>query len=144
MYFLRDVLRKIENTIGYLKPECGGIIAMDQDGVISDFYFDAEAGFGKASYIPSRLSIQKYVRENWSLPDRQFCGIVHSHPLCNICEPSYIDINMALKIMTVNKMKNLYLLMVLGSEMKLYCVTNEDNSEQSSCTEKKIEVCERL
>ncbi|MDO5148895.1 MAG: hypothetical protein Q4D76_05815 [Oscillospiraceae bacterium] len=140
MHFSKDVLTEIENTIGALKPECGGIIAMNQDGIISDFYFDIDAGSGKASYVPSRLTIQNYVRKNWSLPNRQFCGVVHSHPLCNTCEPSYIDINMALKIMSINKMEKFYLLLVLGSEMKLFCVTKEENEEQSSCIEEKIEI----
>lgn len=140
MYFSKKVIMEIENTIGRLKPECGGIIAMNQNGIISDYYFDVDAGFGKASYVPSRLPIQNYVRKNWNLPNRQFCGVVHSHPLCNTCEPSYIDINMALNIMTINKMNKFYLLMVLGNEMKLYSVTNEGNKEQSSCTEEKIEI----
>lgn len=140
MYFSREVLKKIGSTIGCLEPECGGIIAMNQDGVISDFYFDDGAGSGKASYVPSRISIQNYVRRNWNLPNLQFCGVVHSHPLCNTCEPSYIDIKMALKIMTINNMDKLYLLMVMGREMKLYCVTRDNNQEHCFCEEEEIEL----
>ncbi len=139
MCFSREVLKKIENTIGYLEPECGGIIAMDQNGIITDFYFDVDAGFGKASYVPSRISIQNHVRRNWNLPNLQFCGVVHSHPLCNTCEPSYIDIKMALKIMNINNMEKFYLLMVMGREMKLYRVTHDNSYEHGSCEEEKIE-----
>lgn len=140
MYFSGEVLKKIESTIGCLKPECGGIIAKNQDGIISDFYFDDDAGFGKASYVPSRISIQNHVRENWNSPSLQFCGVVHSHPLCNKCEPSYIDIKMASKIMTINNMDKFYLLMVMGHEMKLYCVTHDKNQEQYICEKEKIEI----
>ncbi len=135
MYFSKEVITEIENTIGCLKPECGGIIAMNQNGIISDYYFDSDAGSGKASYIPSRITIQEYVRAHWLPPSKRFCGVVHSHPLCNTCEPSYIDINMALKIMTINKMDKFYLLMVWGSEMKLYCVTNKNNQTRNCCEE---------
>lgn len=139
MYFSVEVLKNIENTIGFFKPECGGIIAMDQEGVISDYYFDAYAGVGKASYIPSRLNLQNYIRENWSSQKLQFCGVVHSHPFCNTCEPSYIDIKMAVKIMVINNMDKFYLLMVQGHKMKLYCLTNDDLA-QHSCQEEKIEI----
>lgn len=138
MYFSREVYKKIQSTIGNLEPECGGIIAMNQDGIISDYYFDADAGFGKASYIPSRISLQDYIRDNWSSPKLRFCGVVHSHPLCNTCEPSYIDIKMALKIMTINSISEFHLLMVKGHEVKMYCITNENN--QYSCEEEKIEI----
>ena len=140
MYFLREVFKKIESTIGYLEPECGGIIAMNHNGIISDFYFDVDAGFGKASYVPSRISIQNHVRSNWNLPNLQFCGVVHSHPLCNTCNPSYVDIKMALKIMTINNMDKFYLLMVRGHEMKLYCITHDNNQEHCSCEEEKIKI----
>ena len=70
----------------------------------------------------------------------KFCGVVHSHPLCNTCEPSYIDIDMALKIMTINNMDKFYLLMVKGSEIRLYCVTNPNSQRKPSCVEEEIEV----
>lgn len=139
MYFSEEVLKNIENTIGFYKPECGGIIAMDQDGVISDYYFDVNAGYGKASYIPSRLNLQNHIRENWSSQKLQFCGVVHSHPFCNTCEPSHIDIKMAVKIMATNNMDKFYLLMVQGHEMKLYYVTNND-FKSCFCQEEKIEI----
>ncbi len=140
MYFSKEVLKTIKSTIGYLEPECGGIIAMNQDGIISDFYFDVDAGCGKSSYIPCRNTIQNHVRKNWNFPNLQFCGVVHSHPLCNTCEPSYIDIKMALKIMTINNIHKFYLLMVMGSEMKLYCVMYDNNQLNCSCKEEKIEI----
>jgi len=140
MYFSKEVIKKIESTIGFFKPECGGIIAKNQNNIISDFYYDNDAGFGKASYVPSRIPIQNHVRENWNLPNLQFCGIVHSHPLCNKCEPSYIDIKMASKIMAINNMNEFYLFMVMGREMKLYCVTCDNNQEQYLCKKEKIEI----
>ena len=139
MYFSREVLKNIEDTIGFFKPECGGIIAMDQDGVIVDYYFDVNAGTGKASYIPSRLNLQNYIRDNWSSEKLQFCGVVHSHPFCNTCEPSCIDVDMAIKIMGINNMEIFYLLMIQGRKMRLYYVRNDD-STQCSCKEEKIEI----
>lgn len=126
MYFLKEVLKNIESTIGKFEPESGGILAVDPEGVVSGFYYDQEAGNGKASYIPSRHSIQNQVINIWGASKLDFCGIVHSHPLCNVCEPSSIDIDMALKIMTANDMEQLHLLIVKGSEMQLFRVTNQN------------------
>lgn len=140
MFILKEVYKQIENTIGQLKPECGGIIAMDKDGIISDFYFDDDAGFGKRSYIPTRSKIQYHIQKNWNSESLQFCGVVHSHPLCNICEPSYIDISMAWKIMTINNMEKFYLLMVKGSEVRIFFITNENNNDQAPCKEEKLEI----
>lgn len=142
MYISKKVYTEIKSTIGYLKPECGGIIAVDQNNRISDFYFDADAGYGKISYVPSRIILQNYIRKFWQEKNLQFCGIVHSHPLCNACVPSSIDIKMARKIMAANHMEKLYLLMVKGSEIKLYCVMNENNQIHGSFKEKCLELSE--
>lgn len=140
MYLTRNVLNNIQSTIGFFKAESGGIIAMNQEDVISDYYFDTDAGIGKVSYVPSRILIQNYIRNNWSSSKLRFCGVVHSHPLCNTCEPSYIDIEMAKKIMSTNNMDKFYLLMVKGSEMKLFLVINEHNQGKYSCREEKIDI----
>ena len=55
MYISPKVLTEIMDTIGRQKPECGGILAADQNGGIADYYFDADAGVGNATYIPSRI-----------------------------------------------------------------------------------------
>lgn len=39
MYVAKDVIEKVKATIGCLKPESGGIIAINQDGAIADFFF---------------------------------------------------------------------------------------------------------
>lgn len=140
MYILREVYRQIRSTIGNLEPECGGIIAMDQDGIISDFYFDIDAGFGKVSYVPSRTTLQNYVRDIWKYQNLHFCGVVHSHPFCNRCEPSNMDIKMALKIMELNNIKDFYLLMVKGDEIKLYRNMNENGQSQCHFKEEKMEI----
>ena len=136
MIIKNDVYRQVMATVGHFRPESGGIIALDKEGVISDFYFDAEAGFGKASYKPTRLSIQNYIRAHWSVGDTRFCGIVHSHPLCNTCVPSYIDVEMAQKIMEANNMALFYLLMVKGSEIALYRVSQND----AQCKQVELEI----
>ncbi len=137
MFVLKRVLEQIADTIGALRAESGGILAMDRDGVVADYYFDAEAGSGKTSYVPSRGTIQHHVVHQWFPAGLTFCGIVHSHPLCNTCEPSYVDINMAVKIMSVNNMDALYLLVVKGTEMQLYRVTTQNG--QGVC--EKEEIC---
>jgi len=134
MYILKNVYKQIQATIGTLLPESGGIIAIDRNHCIAGFFFDEKAAFGKPSYVPSTIIIQEYVRENWSNGELSFCGIVHSHPVCNVCEPSYIDIEMARKIMLVNNMKELFLLMVRDKEIKLFTVSNND------CKEIKLEI----
>ncbi len=139
MYIAYRVIDNIMKTIGTLEAECGGIIAISK-GEISDYYFDSEAGYGKASYVPSRGTIQNYIREKWSTPELRFCGIVHSHPYCNTCEPSHIDIDMALKIMSLNNMDKLYLIIVKGDEIKLFCVSDSQNEGQKKYCEEKIEV----
>ncbi len=141
MYFLKEVLENIEGTIGKFEPESGGILALDSEGVVSDFYFDHEAGSGNTSYIPSRISIQNHVINIWASSKLKFCGVAHSHPMCNLCEPSCIDIDMALKIMTANGMEQLYLLIVKGSEMQLYCVTDQKGCEVH---EEEIKIKDRI
>ena len=105
MYISPKVLTEIMDTIGRQKPECGGILAAYQNGGIADYYFDADAGVGNATYIPSRLPIQNFVRKHWSGPALRFCGVVHSHPPCSPCVPSNVDIQMACRIMRANRME---------------------------------------
>ena len=116
-----------------------GILAADQNGGIADYYFDADAGVGNATYIPSRLPIQDFVRKHWSGPALRFCGVVHSHPPCSPCVPSNVDIQMACRIMRANRMERLYLLIVQGEKCRLFCVAAHSKDELSSCIEEKIE-----
>ena len=139
MYISPKVLTEIMDTIGSQKPECGGILAADQNGGIADYYFDADAGVGNATYIPSRLPIQDFVRKHWCGPALRFCGVVHSHPPCSPCVPSNVDIQMACRIMRANRMEQLYLLMVQGEKCRLFCVAAHGKDELSSCIEEKIE-----
>ena len=139
MYISPKVLTEIMDTIGRQKAECGGILAADRNGGIADYYFDADAGVGNATYIPSRLPIQDFVRKHWSGPALRFCGVVHSHPLCSPCVPSNVDIQMACRIMRANRMERLYLLMVQGEKCRLFCVAAHGKDELSACIEEKIE-----
>ena len=116
-----------------------GILAADQNGGIAGYYFDADAGVGNATYIPSRLPIQDFVRKHWSGPALRFCGVVHSHPPCSPCVPSNVDIQMACRIMRANRMERLYLLIVQGEKCRLFCVAAHSKDELSSCIEEKIE-----
>ena len=100
---------------------------------------DADAGVGNATYIPSRLPIQDFVRKHWSGPALRFCGVVHSHPSCSPCVPSNVDIQMACRIMRANRMERLYLLMVQGEKCRLFCVAAHSKDELSSCIEETIE-----
>ena len=121
MYISPKVLTEIMDTIGRQKPECGGILAADQNGGIADYCFDADAGVGNATYI------------------LRFCGVAHSHPPCSSCVPSNVDIQMACRIMRANRMERLYLLMVQGEKCRLFCVAAHGKDELSSCIEEKIE-----
>lgn len=129
MYISRNVIDSIKDTIGHFEPESGGIIALDGHNTITDFFFDKEAGVGSPSYVPSRITVQRHVRECWSTPKLHFCGIVHSHPLCNQCKPSWIDVDMAMKILEANKMTIIYLIIVKGDEIRLFSV-NKDLHEE--------------
>lgn len=139
MYILNETLERIKQTVGKYEPECGGIISINEKGIIADFYFDGDAGVGKPCYIPSRLSIQNYVRKVQKDLNLTFCGVVHSHPICNVCEPSYIDIEMACKIMLNNSMKLIYLIIVNDNEIKMFSISG-NKSPNRICRKEEIKI----
>ena len=126
MVISKKVYRDIMRTLGSLDAECGGVLAVDKDNVISDYFFDQRAGSGKKCYIPSR-SVAEHIRDNWQKSGLDFCGIIHSHPLDTLCKPSNPDVEASLKIMTANEMDSILMAIVRGHELRMFRICNSDN-----------------
>lgn len=109
MQIYKEVLKKITETVGQLPAESGGVIALDCDGNIADFYFDKTAVTRKAQYIPNSNDINYQVNQVWSPLGYRFGGVVHSHPPNDTLKPSNQDILMAKKIMNHNDLERLLL-----------------------------------
>lgn len=85
----RQVWKEIENTIGNISPEAGGILGRENEKVVA-YYFDRTGGFLENKYIPNIKQINKVIAD-WTEQGISFCGFIHSHPSSHV-KPSYGDI----------------------------------------------------
>ncbi|HYE20294.1 MAG TPA: Mov34/MPN/PAD-1 family protein [Tepidisphaeraceae bacterium] len=77
----RHVRCRILCTIGALPPETGGILLGPIDGDrVTDFYFDATAACGGATYTPDVATLRRKMRDEWLPAGLDMKGFVHSHP----------------------------------------------------------------
>lgn len=108
----KNVKDEILKTIGSMEAESGGVLACKKEKGIVDFYFDAEASCGKASYIPSLRAINRQVNEIWNCQGYYFGGIVHSHPEKASSALSKADKKMTEKIMHHNHLQEMIAMVV--------------------------------
>lgn len=100
----------IVKTIASTIPECGGILGMKKDTVVSEYVFDKGIENSTEYYIPDINTLNEALIE-WRNKDIQFCGMIHSHLLGrNKLSPS--DIDYGKQILTSMNMDSIYMLLV--------------------------------
>ena len=77
MWISTSVLSEIENSIGCIIPETGGIIA-EKDGIICRFVYDIKGSSSSTIYCPNVEFLNSVINDLYE-DNIHFCGIVHSH-----------------------------------------------------------------
>lgn len=100
----------IVKTIASTIPECGGILGIKKDAVISECVFDRGIENSTEYYIPDISTLNKALIE-WSNKYIRFCGIIHSH-LLGRNKLSFSDIDYGKQILTSMNMDSIYMFLV--------------------------------
>ena len=75
----RDVLDEICLSIKPYKYETGGIIGINESGIISDFQFDETYSSNPFEYSPNVDFLNQVINGEWANKNIAFVGFVHSH-----------------------------------------------------------------
>jgi hypothetical protein len=119
----REIYAKIENTLGCLPAETGGILGTQDGSIITAYYFDESAHVGSNHYSPNIVNCERVINEIWHKQKIHFCGFIHSH--YKILKVSHKD---------VEYLQRIYAHLV--ETKSLYCndlymvITSAGNSEQ--------------
>lgn len=113
----RDVLNEIFLSIKQYDYETGGIIGINESGIISAFQFDETYSSNPFEYCPNVDFLNQAINEEWANENIEFIGFVHSH--LNNCEISKQDIKYARQILANNKCFDAILLGIVDLSKKL-------------------------
>lgn len=81
MRFREGVYHHVEDTVGYLQAETGGILLGSRDDyVVQKFVLDKSGRRSGAAYDPDVGFLNRIVREEWTKNALALLGFVHSHP----------------------------------------------------------------
>jgi len=94
----REVYDQVMRTVGARKAEQGGAFGVNEDGLITTFFYDESARAGSAVYYPNVNAVQSRMRL-WAENRVRLAGFVHSHPL-GYARPSEGDRIYAEQILT--------------------------------------------
>jgi len=122
------IYQDIMDSIGSVPTESGGVMAI-QGNVISDYYFDADAGVGKRFYRPSTELITKRVN-TWVQEGKSFCGFIHSHTY-PYTQLSAMDVVAAEKTLLLNQMPAIYMAILCHKRLYFYRVFYPQGQKQS-------------
>lgn len=75
----KDVLNEIFLSIRQYNYETGGIIGVNERGVISAFQFDETLSSNPFEYCPNVDFLNQVIKEKWVNKNIKFVGFVHSH-----------------------------------------------------------------
>lgn len=79
IYILKSVYEQIQETIGSLPPEQGGVLGSVDGKIISAFYFDKTGVVSNISYTPDYEKINWILENEWTPQNIRMVGIIHSH-----------------------------------------------------------------
>lgn len=97
--FSKSAYAKIQETLGTLKPEQGGILGISNEEDIVDFFVhDKKADVGTYEYSPNVSYIDEVINNEWAPNGIEFVGFIHSHPYGS-SRLSSADIQYAKRIM---------------------------------------------
>lgn len=98
-------------TKSLLHPEMGGILGINDKGVITSFYYDQDGITEEKTYFPN-TSILNDVIAKWYDIGIYFAGFVHSHPY-NATTLSDVDFRYAMRIKEACGMNNILMLLYI-------------------------------
>ena len=113
----KDVLNEIFLSIRKYNYETGGIIGINESGIISAFQFDETYSSNPFEYSPNVDFLNQVINEEWANENIEFIGFVHSH--LNNSEISQQDIKYARQILANNKYLDVILLGIVNLSEKL-------------------------
>lgn len=100
----KDVLVEIFQKMKQYNYETGGIIGVNERGVITTFQFDKTHSFSPFEYCPNVDFLNHVINGKWANENIEFVGFVHSH--LHNSEISQQDIDYAKQILKANKSLN--------------------------------------
>ena len=126
----RRVYERIVDTLGKYSPECGGVLGAGEDGVITEFFFDATGKSTPNGYAPDVKAINEMLTNDWMPRGILMVGIVHSHSNGNSV-PSCGDISYGVRILqALDTVERFYLPIVTMDEgdvqMNSYEIGHDD------------------
>lgn len=119
----RRVYAQIMDTVGTLAPECGGVLGAGEDGLVTEFFFDATGRRTSTGYAPDVAAINEMLVQDWMPRGILMTGIVHSHANGN-CVPSCGDVGYGIRILqALDTVDRFYLpiVTVRGGSAELFC-----------------------
>ena len=131
----KSVYYQILHDLGLRQPECGGVLGMARNGVISAWYHDLTGKSSPTSYSPDVLAINSVLRDEWQPNGIKMAGIVHSHSTGKRV-PSCGDINYGLRILDSLDTVDVFYLPILEIQPvvpNLFCYVIFRNSEGGRC-----------
>lgn len=116
-----DVFNEICTTLKKYRYETGGIIGIDENGIISVFQFDNIQNPKMYEYYPNTVFLNKIINSEWKEKNIKFAGFVHSH--LHNCKISPNDIEYARLIIKSNICIENILIGILDLSMELNKLT---------------------
>ena len=112
----REVVEAIRQTVGHRPAETGGALGgVYEDGVVTEYVFDAEARRTGATYSPNSGFLNRLFKEDWNLRGVWLLGFIHSHPR-RFRQPSVGDEEYATRILAaIPDMPHLLLPLVMSA-----------------------------
>lgn len=118
VHIKRTVIETIFSTIASLKPEQGGILGYDVNGVICDFHQDINHDGDLYCYVPNIEHLNDWIENVWEPRMISYAGMVHSH-LPNVPYLSEADYQYAENILSANhELESVVLLLVITRGVK--------------------------
>lgn len=119
----RRVYAQIMDTVGTLPPECGGVLGAREDGLVTEFFFDAAGRRTPTGYAPDVAAINELLVRDWMPRGVLMAGIVHSHANGNSV-PSCGDVGYGTRILqALDTVDRFYLPIVTqkNGQAELFC-----------------------
>lgn len=128
IFIRRETIDKIFLSIKQYFYETGGIIGVDEEGIVAAFEFDQYCSKNPHEYCPNVDFLNRIINKEWVSNNIEFIGFVHSH--IDNCEISYQDIKYSREILDVNKSLESILIGVVNfgeesNEIMWYLVSQE-------------------
>jgi len=132
IHFRRETLDEMFSLIKRQAYETGGIIGVDDGGIISAFQFDKTCNSSPFEYCPNVDFLDRVINKKWAKRNIEFVGFVHSH--LNNCEISQQDIEYARNILEENSCLESILIGVINlgenkNHMEIYFVNMKEISK---------------